>query len=501
MHIEKQGIAGNLLALIESAGNRLPHPTTLFLLLAVLMLPLSALFAWLGYSATHPVSGETLQVTNLLSPLGIQRILEKTVTNFTQFAPVGTVLIAMLGLGIAEKSGLLGCLLKLLVTRTPQRLITPCIVFTGILSSLAADAGYVILIPLAGALFASAKRHPIAGMAAAFAGVSGGYSANLMIGPLDVMLAGISTEAIRLVEPDISVSPFANYYFIIASTLLITVLGTWITDAVIMPRLPSWQENAPSHQDTQLNYHERRALSVTCLVFLVLLALIAWMTLPADGWLRDPVTGSLAQSPATRGIVSLIAIVFGVLGLAYGLAFRSFRSDRQIIASMEDTFASMAGYLVLMFFAAQFVSYFAWSNLGVITAIKGSSFLNTLALPTVLVMVGFVLMAGLINLLIGSASAKWAVMAPVFVPMFWLTGIDPALVQAAYRIGDSSTNIITPLMPYFGVVVAFMQRYEKDIGLGTIMALMIPYSVTFLIGWIGLLAVWLLAGFSLGPAW
>ncbi|MGB3623839.1 AbgT family transporter [Ketobacter sp. MCCC 1A13808] len=487
-----------LLNRIELAGNRLPHPTALFIYFSLFVLALSWLLSFLGISAQHPTLNQTIIVTNLISQQGLHRILESTVTNFTQFAPVGTVLIAMLGLGIAEKSGLLAALLKRIVGNAKGKLLSATVVFAGVMSSLAADAGYVVLIPLAGIIFASAGKHPLAGMAAAFAGVSGGYSANLLVGPIDAVLAGISTEAAQLVDSSIEISVLSNYYFIIASTVFITIAGTWITEKVTLPALPSW---APTEApvDNKVTLLERRGLRQAGIMFMVCVALIILGLVPDSGLLRDPETHSIARSPFVSGIVSLISLIAALSGIVFGVATGRYHRKGSVIEDMEATMATMASYLVLMFFAAQFINYFAWSNIGLILAITGANWLQNLALSPVLLLSIFILMSAFINLLIGSASAKWSLLAPIFIPMFLLLGIAPEQVQAAYRVGDSSTNIITPLMPYFGVVVAFMQRYDKDLGVGTIVSLMLPYSVMFLIFWSILFAIWMVSGFAFGP--
>lgn len=482
---------------IETLGNRLPHPTLLFVWLCLIVLVLSWLLSLAGFSATHPVTHEAITAVNLLSRDGLHRILQNTVTNFTQFAPVGTVLVAMLGLGVAEKSGLLGAVLQRLVGQHAGIGLTIIVVFAGVMSSLAADAGYVVLIPLAGLLFASAGRHPLAGMAAAFAGVSGGYAANLLVSPLDVVLAGITTEAVHLVDKNRNVSVLANYWFIIASTFLITAVGTWITERFTLPSLPVWKNNGPATAAV-LSTSERRGLKAALAILLVIVTLLLIGLIPAQGLLRDPATGSIIKSPFIGGIVTLISLTAMLCGIGFGLCTRRYQNRDQIIKDMEDTLATMASYLVLMFFAAQFVNYFGWSNMGLILAVKGANGLQSLAVPPVVLLLAFILMAACINLLIGSASAMWSLLAPVFIPMFLLADIAPEAVQAAYRIGDSSTNIISPLMPYFGVVVAFMQRYKPDLGVGTMLALMLPYSLALLLAWGALFALWYVSGIPFG---
>ena len=493
----------NFLNRIEKWGNALPHPTTLFVYLALTVI----LFSWLGHmlgvSATHPLSGKEVVVVNLLSASGMQQILSKMVSNFTGFAPVGPVLVVMLGLGIAERSGLIHTCLRLVVLKAGENSLTFIVVLTGVLSSIAVDSGYVVMIPMAGLIFLSAGRHPLAGIAACFAGVSGGFSANLLVGPVDAILGGISTEAAHLVRPDYEVTATANYYFIIASTFLITILATWVTERYIVPLLGEYH---PSDADTELltnsfgiSSEELRGLKWTLLVGGGFLLAVGLGVIPENGFLRHPETGGVIKSPFMSGLIALVALFAGISGLAFGWASGHFKTNHEVVASMEETMSTMATYIVLMFFAAQFVSYFSWTNMGLISAIKGAGVLKATGLGAVPLMICFVVFCGLANLLIGSASAKWAIMAPVFVPMFMLLDIAPEAVQAAYRVGDSSTNILTPLMPYFALVYAFMQRYDKQVGMGTIITLMLPYSLVFLIGWGLMLGIWLTTGAPLGP--
>jgi aminobenzoyl-glutamate transport protein len=485
---------------IERAGNRLPHPALLFIGLCGLILLLSALGAWLGLAAVHPLDGSRIDTVNLLSRAGLQRILTSTVTNFTQFAPVGTVLVAMLGLGVAEHSGLISALLRVSVLQAPARLMTFCVVLAGVMSSIAADAGYVVLIPLAAMVFAASGRHPLAGIACAFAGVSGGYSANLLLGPLDAILAGIATEAAHLVRPDYSVSVAANYYFMVVSTVLVAALGTWVTERWIEPHLQRAAAAPPPSPPpiVAVTAAERRGLRAVAVFTLLFVALLLWGLLPVQGFLRHA-DGGVLNSPFMQGLVVVIALYAALAGAVYGRVSGRWQQAADCVTAMETSLATMAGYLVLMFFAAQFVSYFSWSQLGMIAAIKGAALLQWWALPAPALLAGLVLLVALINLLMGSASAKWALLAPVFVPMLLLAGIAPEATQVAFRIGDSTTNIITPLMPYFGVVLAYVRQYDRCAGVGTLMALMIPYSLTLLLGWSLLLVVWIGCGWPLGP--
>ena len=488
---------------VERAGNVLPHPATLFVLLAAVVIVLSAVGAALGLSVVHPGTKETVQAVSLLSVEGLHRILTSLVTNFTSFAPLGTVLVAMLGIAVAEGSGLIAAAMKLLVLNSPRRLLTLVIVFAGVMSNMASEIGYVLLIPLAAIVFAGAGRHPLAGIAAAFAGVSGGYSANLLLGTIDPLLAGLTEEAARIVDPAIQVNPSANYYFMAVSTFLITFAGAWVTDRVVAPRLGTWSgAGAVEGQDslnTPLTGLEKRGLTWAAIAASAFVAVVLAGTLPANGFLRDPATGSLLRSPFMSGIVALIFLGGVWVGGAYGLAAGTLRRDTDFLKAMNKQMETLASYLVLVFFAAQFVAFFQWTHLGLILAVRGAEGLKASGLGGVPLLVGFVVLTSLVNLLIGSASAKWAIMAPVFVPMFMLLGYSPELTQAAYRVGDSVSNVISPTMSYFALIVAFAQRYDPRAGIGTIVATMLPYTVAFLLLWGALLAVWYALGLPLGP--
>jgi aminobenzoyl-glutamate transport protein len=483
---------------VERVGNCLPHPTVIFVFLCLAILGLSWLCQALGLNARHPLTGDLIAARSLVSAEGVRLILANTVSNFTGFAPLGTVLVAMLGVGIAERSGLIGAVLKKLVLAAPRHLLSFIVVLAGVLSSLAADAGYVVLIPLSAIVFIGAGRHPLAGIAAAFAGVSGGFSANLMIGPVDAILAGISTEAARLVKPDLVVEATGNFYFMVISTFLVAAIGAWVTEKLVEPRLPNYKVDAKP--TTEVSPLEKKALRYTGFFTLSFIALLLIATVPEDSALRHPDTGSLlAGSPLIKGVVTLIALYAGLAGIIYGKVAGTFSERNSVVAGMEQTMATMAGYLVLMFFAAQFVNYFAWTNLGVILAIHSAAGLKALALSPTPLILCFVIVACLTNLFIGSASAKWAIIAPVFVPMLMILGISPEATQVAFRIGDSVTNLITPLMPYFALVIAFMQRYQKDIGIGSVIAIMLPYSLALLCGWSLLLIAWMAFNLPLGP--
>jgi len=485
------------LDVIEYVGNKLPHPATLFALFAGGVILMSWLFAEWGVIATHPTTGKLIEPVNLLSGTGIRRITTGLVTNFTGFAPLGTVLVAMLGVGLAEGSGMIGAALRALVLSAPRRLITVVIVFAGILSNTASEAGYVILVPLGAIIFMSVGRHPLAGMAAAFAGVSGGYSANLLLGTVDPLLSGISTEAARILDPAYEVNPAANYYFMFASTFLLTAAGTIVTEKIVEPRLGAY-EGGPSSIEP-LSGAEKKGLRWAGLSTILFCALLAIMVIPEGSILRDPETGGILHSPFLRGIVAVIFVFFLVPGLAYGIATKSVKNDADAVNAMSKQMSALGAYIVLVFFAAQFVAFFGWTNLGIIFAIKGAEFLKSIGLTGIPLMLSFIVVATILNLFMGSASAKWAIMAPVFIPMFMLLGYSPELTQVLYRIGDSTTNIITPMMSYFALIVAFSQAYKKDAGIGTIMAMMLPYTFVFLIVWSLFLLGWVALDIPVGP--
>ena len=485
-------ISTGWLARLERLGNRLPHPTLLFVWLCLLLLPVSALVSVITPDTAHPLTGDPLPIRSLLTAEGVRWMLTSMVGNFTGFAPLGVVLVAMLGIGVAEHSGLLGSVLSAIVRRAARPLLVPLVAFAGVLSSIAADAGYVVLIPLAALLFQRAGRSPLTGIAVAFAGVSGGFSANLLLGPIDALLAGISTEAARTLQPDSSVGAAANYWFMLVSTVLVTAVITLVT--------PAEKPGAAVVTATEPTTTPKRTTLLTLLGLLVYLIGIATLTLPDGAPLRHPDSGDLLSSPFMQGIVIVIALGFAVCGLIFGYSSGTFRNGSDVILALEKAMAQLAGYLVLMFFAAQFVAWFNWSGMALVMAVQGAAALTALNMPTPLLMVGLVLLVALLNLLIGSASAKWALLAPLLVPMLMLAGVQPDATQAAFRVGDSSTNLITPLMPYFALVLGFVRQYKSDAGVGTLMAMMLPYSLALLLAWGLLLGIWLGLGWPLGPA-
>ena len=388
-----------------------------------------------------------------------------------------------------------------MVHAAPRRLLTFVIVFAGVMSNMASDIGYVLLVPMGAIIFMSVGRHPIAGLAAAFAGVSGGFSANLLLGTIDPLLAGISQEAARIIDPNYTVTPACNYYFMVVSTFFIAAVGTWVTERIIVPRLGDYEGDmsTDANELQKLNAAEKRGLWWAFLVSVALLVVVLIGLVPDNGILRHAETGSVLYSPFMHGIVTFIFLGGLLAGLGYGIGAGTFKSDADVVKGMKESRESLGLYMVLVFFAAQFVGYFKYTNLGIIFAIKGADVLKASGLGPIPLMLGFVLLAAAINLCMGSASAKWAFMAPVFIPMFMLLGYSPELIQGVYRIGDSTTNLISPMMSFFALIVAFVQRYDSKAGIGTVIATMLPYSVAFLVVWMVLLVAWLLLGLPLGP--
>ncbi len=500
----EKGFLDRCLKGIEVVGNKLPDPSMLFLLLLIVVWILSALLSNFSFSSViDPRTDAPLVINNLLTGSAITEFMSRMVSIFTGFAPLGVVLVAMLGVGVADEAGYFNTGIKLLLSRTSARLLTPVVVLVGLLSHSAVDAGYVLVIPLGGVIFHAAGRHPLAGIAAAFAGVSGGFSANPLPSALDPLLQGFTQPAAQILDAAILINPLCNYFFTMASSVLIIALGWYITDRLVEPRL---QRNTPVDEDAErsegmdkISRRESGAFWWATGVMLLGIVVLILTLLPADSPFRDS-SGSLNsfQAPIMQSIVPLIFLLFLVPGVVYGYVARIFKSSRDMVDAMTKAMNGMAYYIVMAFFCALFVHAFASSNIGALLALKGASALQSLALPGPVTIMGIILLTAFVNLFVGSASAKWALLAPIFVPMLMQVGISPDLTQAAYRVGDSSSNIITPLMPYFPLVVVYCQRYFKQTGIGTLTAIMIPYSITFLIVWTAFLVLYWVFGIPLG---
>ena len=519
----------SLLDRIERAGNALPDPVTLFAAGALLVMLLSQLAVSLDWQVEKTVTRELrdasgapvldsgsgrvqresarepVRVRSLLSSGGLYWAVSSLVENFKSFPPLAIVLVGMLGIGLADRSGFLGAALKALLLAMPARLLTPAVVFVGVQSSMALDAGYVVLPPVAAALYAAVGRSPLAGIAAVFAGVAAGFSANLLVTSLDAILAGFTEAGARIVDADYAVAATANLHLMIASTFVLTLVGWAVTAFWVEPRLAAKPaaEGGPSAaapaETAALSVDERRGLVAGLVAGGAVLALgLAATWLPGA-----PLHGLATDGRFPRWVAAIIPLVFvgfGVPGLAYGIATRAIRSDRDAARLMTESMSGMGSYIVMAFFAAQFIEYFRWSGLGEMLAIAGGDVLVEAELPRPLLLLGFVGVVAFVNLFIGSMSAKYAFFAPVFVPMFMQVGIAPELTQATYRVGDSITNIVTPLNPYVVVILVALQRWMPRAGLGTLLALMIPYALAFAIAWSALLLGWVGLDVPLGPA-
>ena len=488
---------------IERVGNKLPDPAMIFLISMLTIWVLSYIFSQMTFEAIDPRTGQAIVVNNLLTGDALASFLSGMVRTFTGFAPLGVVLVAMLGVGVAEHSGFINAGLKLMLRVTPQALLTPSIILISIVSHTATDAGYVLVIPLAGIIFYAMGRHPIAGIAAAFAGVSGGFSANFIPSGIDPLLQSFTQSGAQIIQPDILINPLNNWFFTSASSVFIILLGWYITDKIIEPRLQNTPVETDKDDDlpdfNDLSANDKKSFMIASAVMLLGLVLLYFAASYEASPLRSP-DGALSSfsAPLMQSIVPLIFLLFFIPGAVYGFVSGSFKTTKDMIDAMTKSMNSMAYYIVMAFFCALFIDAFGKSNIGALMAIEGAEVLKAAQLPSWLTIIGIIILTGVVNLFVGSSSAKWGLLAPIFVPMLMQIGISPDLTQAAYRVGDSTSNIVTPLMPYFPLVVVYCQRYVKSTGIGTLISIMLPYSVALMIGWtIFLIAYWAL-GIPLG---
>lgn len=498
---KKPGIANRLfskfLDFIENYGNKLPDPVMLFIIIAGIILLCSAVFAALGTSAVNPATDEEIFVVNLLNGEGLIMILTELVPNFTSFPPLGIVLVVMLGVGLAESTGLISALMKTTIMNTPKKLILPVIVLVAMLGNAAADAAMVVLPPIVAMIFIALGRHPIAGLAAAYASVAGGFSANLILSMLDPLVAGFTQTGAQIIDANYVANPAMNYYFLAISCFVLVPVAVLVTTKIVEPRLGSY--TGTTEKIEEVTKSEKRGLLWAGISIAVLSVIVMFLTIPQDALLRDAETGSLTVSPFMTGLVPLMMVFFLVPALVYGLVTKVLKSSKDIADHLAKAMSGMGMYIVIAFVAAQMIAFFNWSNLGPIVAIKGADLLQALGLTGLPLLLGFIIVAALINLMVASASAKWAILAPVFVPMFMIVGYSPAFTQLAYRIGDSITNPITPMLAYFAIALTFAKKYDPKIGIGTFMASLLPYSIAFAIVWIILFAAWYFLGLPLGP--
>ena len=513
-----------VLGWIERSGNRLPDPVFLFFWLIAILVLVSVVASMLDWSAAHPAEvdpdtgvARIITATSLLGADNIRRLWVEMPATFTHFHPLGYVLVVMLGAGVAERSGLFGTAMRAGVRNAPTFLLTPIVTFVGMMGNLAADAAYVVLIPLAGIIFHAAGRHPVAGIAAAFAGVSGGFSANLLPGQLDALLFGITEASVETVFGDFTANIAGNWYFIAAMTLVFLPVIWWVTDRMIEPRLGPWSpamagnavnpeqrgEAAPAigeGEDRALTEAERKGLRRAGLAMLFVVGLWLFFTLgPGTPLIDEDASPEARLTPFYQSLVAGFFLLFLLAGWAYGKAAGTIDDHRGLVKMMAGAMEDLAYYLVLAFAAAHFVAMFAWSNLGLILAVNGADFLGNSGLPAWALLASIILVSALLNIFVGSASAKWALLAPVLVPMLMLLGITPEMATAAYRVGDGATNIITPLMVYFPLILIFCQRWQKDFGLGSLAATMLPYSIGLLLAGLAMTIGWVVLDLPLGP--
>lgn len=510
-----------LLGFIEWLGNKLPDPFWLFVILGILVLISSWIGEHLGMSALNPSTQEEVHVENLLSAEGFHKILTEAVSNFISFPPLGLILTVMLGIAVAEHSGLIGAAMRGVVNKVSPKTLTFTVALLGVTGSIASDAVYVILIPLGAAAFKQMGRSPVVGAMVAFAASSAGFNASLILNITDVLLAGISTSAANMIEPDYEVGALANYFFVMPSAVVLALIITIVTELFMYRRThelvdhddvdyeaanftrPTASPEDEDEADTDdveltLNADEKRGMRWAGVVSLITLAgYFALLFIPGSPMRGEG--GSIIQSPLITGVAVAITIFFLASGIAYGLGARTISSGKDVPEFMAEGLKTLLPMLVLFFVVSQFIAYFNWSNLGTWTAIKGAELLTHLSLPNPLLFLCFVILVAMLNLLITSGSAQWALMAPIVVPMMLLVGVSPEVSQMLFRIGDSPTNIITPMSPYFALALTFLQRYHKNAGVGTLMSLTIPYSLSMLIGWFLFFLLWYFLGIPLGP--
>lgn len=502
----KKGMLDKILDGIERVGNKLPDPITLFLGLAVIVVLISWLCSALGVQAVNPANGDTVAAVNLFSVFGIQYLWTNVITNFSGFAPLGMVLVAVIGSSVAEKSGFLVALMERFLGGAKGWIVTAVVVFLGINLNIAGDAGFIILPPLAAILYMSIGRSPMLGLYVAFASVAAGFCANILLGLSDALAYGFTEAAARMIDPNYSASIAINWYFLIVSCVLLTIAGTILTEKVMVHRFPitkeelakyDFDENAANVTDQQ-----KKALGVAGIAFVIYIAVVLMLSLPLFG---NPILGdengsiTSGAAPFTKGIVFTVTLGLMVPGLAYGVAMGKYKNDKDVWADISQGFSEMGNYVFMCFFISIFTNFFSVSKLGTILAISGANGLKAIGFQGVPLMVGLIIVACFVNLFIGSASAKWAILAPVFVPMMMLMGYDPAVTQVVYRIGDSITNPLSPLFTYMPVILGYARKYDKKAGLGSVIANMIPFSLTFAIVWIIQVIVWVGLNLPLGP--
>lgn len=490
---------------VEYVGNKIPDPILLFIYFCIATILASFLLSLINFSDINPATNEVVEVVNLLSKDGLIRMLTTAITNFTGLSALGMVLVCMLGVGVADRSGLFSVTLNSIVKKSAGSdiKVIMALILACVLADAAGGTGFVVMPPLGALVFLALGRNPIVGMLAAYATVSGAFASNILITSMDVINLSFTETAAHLVNPDIPLSPAINYYFSAFSVITLTAMTLFITLKVVEPRLGEWKGSKGGSNEImdEIGPKEKKALSFAGIAVLILVGLVVLGTVPADGMLRDPETGSaiVSSAPLMRSLPLLIALVFFIPGVVFGLKSEKFKDFTDIATALGEAMSDMGPYIALIFFIAQFLKYFEWSNIGIILAIKGANILKSSNLPVAAIFILFIIMSSLINVIIGSASSKWAILSPIFVPMFMFLGYHPGVTQMAYRIGDAITNPICPTFAYFGMLLALAKTYDKEIGMGTLMANMLPYTLGFGAFMLIQFLIWFLLGIPFGP--
>ncbi|PTE95053.1 aminobenzoyl-glutamate transporter [Staphylococcus equorum] len=498
----KPTLINRFLNIVEKVGNRLPDPSILFFLMCVGLAILTWVVSLFQISVKHPGTGDTIAIKSILSKDGLSMILNDAIKNFSEFPALGLVLAVMLGIGVAEKTGYFDKLMIQVVHKAPKNFIVPVIIIIGIIGNAAGDAAPIVLPPLAAMVFIKLGYHPIAGLAMAYASALGGFSANVMIGMSDALLYAFTKPATSIVSDSLHVNVAMNWYFIAASVLVLLPSVYWVTMRFVIPRLGKYDDSNSAIQaddsNSKLTPQENRAVFWANISFFVLIVLLIILAIPQHSFLRNANTGSLLNdAPIINGVGLIILVLFLVPGLVYGIMVKEFKNSKDLGKMLADSMSSMGSFIVIVFFAAQLLAFLEWSNLGIIVAVKGASILQ--GQNGVVLILGIILLSALINLLIGSASAKWGILAPIFIPMLIIVGFHPALTQMLYRIGDSISNPITPMMPYLPLLLSYAQKYDNDMKLGSLLSSLMPYTIILSIVWPLFMIAWYLLGWPLGP--
>ncbi|MBN6094166.1 AbgT family transporter [Staphylococcus saprophyticus] len=498
----KPTLVDRFLNIVEKVGNKLPDPSILFFLMCLGLAIITWIVSLFHITVKHPGTGDTIAIKSILSKDGLMMILNDAVKNFSEFPALGLVLAVMLGVGVAEKTGYFDKLMVQVVHKAPKKFIVPVIILIGILGNAAGDAAPIVLPPLTAMVFIKLGYHPIAGLAMAYASAIGGFSANIMIGMSDALLYAFTEPATKIVSDNVHVNVAMNWYFIASSVLVLLPAVYWVTMRFVIPRLGSYDDSNSDIQvddeNTGLTTEENRAVFWANISFFIMIALLIILAIPQGSFLRNAKTGSLLNdAPIINGVGLIILVLFLVPGLVYGLMMKEFKNSKDLGKMLADSMSSMGSFIVIVFFAAQLLAFLEWSNLGVIVAVKGAALLQ--GQNGIILILGIILLSAIINLLIGSASAKWGILAPIFIPMLMLVGFHPAFTQMLYRIGDSISNPITPMMPYLPLLLSYAQKYDNNMKLGSLLSSLMPYTIVLSIVWPLFMIIWYLLGWPLGP--